>query len=113
MKKFEKITMTTLSSCMKQLQQEGYTENFVATNKGIETSLNDNFYIPSEVKIVNFYRFEGESDPADSAIIYVIETNDGIKGLLVDSHGGAYNNEWISRFVTEVEDIKKKEHRVK
>jgi hypothetical protein len=110
MKKFEKITMTTLSECMRSWQAEGYTQNFTATERGLELVSAGKFYIPSEVKIINFYRFEGESDPADNVILYVIETQDGAKGLLVDSHAGAYANEWVARFVREVETISKQLH---
>lgn len=111
MEKFEKENMTTMMKCMNKLQEDGYTENFVATEKGLEAPSTKNFYIPPEVKIDNFYRFEGESDPADSAIVYAIETNDGLKGMLVDSYGGAYANENVSKFIHEVEEITKKEPR--
>jgi len=109
MDNFKKEHMTTMTSCMNKLQSDGYTENFVASDKGLEAPSTTKFYIPSEVKIVNFYRFEGESDPADNAIVYAVEANDGTKGMLVDSYGGAYSNPSISKFVTEVEEITKKE----
>ncbi|MCD6065818.1 MAG: hypothetical protein K0S33_644 [Bacteroidetes bacterium] len=105
----EKINMTTMVGCMNKLHADGYTENFVAKEKGLEAPTNQKVYGPTEVKIANFYRFEGESDPADNAIVYAIETNDGIKGMLVDSYGGPYANRKISQFITEVEDITKKE----
>lgn len=108
MENFKKENMTTMTDCMNKLNADGYTENFVAGEKGLEAPSTEKFYIPSEVKIDNFYRFEGESDPADSAIVYAIETNDGTKGMLVDSYGGNAS-QLVSKFITEVETITKKE----
>lgn len=111
MEKFKKTDMTTMVSCMNTLQADGYTENFVAKESGIEAPSVKKIYAPEEVKIANFYRFEGESDPADNAIVYAIETNDGIKGMLVDSYGGPYANAKVSQFISSVEEITKKEPR--
>ena len=54
----------------------------------------------------------GESDPADSAIVYAIETKDGVKGILIDSYG-AYRSDKISKFITEVENITKRDNHSK
>ena len=99
-----------MTSCTNHLLHEGYTENFVPKNAGIEAPSTGKIYIPNEVKIVSFYRFEGESDPADNAILYAIEANDGTKGLLVDAYGGPYVNQKVGKFIKEVEDIAKKAH---
>jgi hypothetical protein len=52
-------------------------------------------------------RFEGASDPADNTILYVIETNDGIKGTLVDAYG-SYADPKVTTFMEEVAEINKK-----
>lgn len=109
MEPFKKSEMTTMTGCMNKLHADGYTENFVAKEHGLEAPSNQTLYTPEQVKIVSFYRFEGESDPADNAIVYAVETNDGIKGMLVDSYGGPYSNPQVSQFINEVEDITKKE----
>lgn len=99
--------MTTMSSCTTKLAKEGYTENFTIKNVGLEAPSTGKLYNPVEVKINSFYRFEGESDPADSAIVYAIETGDGLKGLLIDSYG-AYRSDRVSKFIMEVENITKR-----
>lgn len=109
MEKFKKEEMTTMTGCMNKLTADGYTENFIAKEKGLEAPTSKKVYTPAQVKIVSFYRFEGESDPGDNAIVYAIETMDGVKGMLVDSYGGPYANRKVSQFITEVEDISKKE----
>jgi len=110
MENFEKTEMSTMTSCTAMLMKEGFTENFVMTEKGIEAPSNQKTYIPDEVKISSFYRFEGESDPADNAILYAVETNDGVKGMLIDSYGSPYVSQKVATFIKEVEDIGKREH---
>jgi len=108
-KKFEKEEMTTLVKVTNNLQQEGFTENFVPRKNGIEAPSKKRVYKPHEVQIDSFYRFEGESDPADNAIVYAIETFDGVKGLLVDAYG-TYANHHVADFLTEVQRIEKSAH---
>ena len=54
-----------------------------------------------------FFRFEGDSDPADNSILYVVETNDGTKGTLIDAYG-PYADPKVSKFMQQVDDIQKK-----
>jgi hypothetical protein len=105
---FKKAEMTTLVSVSNKLYSEGYTENFVAKDRGLEAPSTKKIYDPSEVRIATFYRFEGESDPADNAILYAIECEDGVKGTLVDAYG-PYANPKVGKFIAEVEDIAKRE----
>lgn len=98
--------MKDLSSCTNRMKEEGYKEDFQVTSKGLTTFNNDKTYKPEQVRIVNFYRFEGESDPGDNTILYVIETDDGTKGTLVDGYG-AYADENVSKFIVDVQNIQK------
>jgi len=100
--------MKTLSSCLNKVVKDGYAENFKITEDGLLQSLEtEKTYQPDQIHIVNFYRFEGVSDPSDSAILYVIETNDGTKGSLTDAYG-MYADPEIDKFIKEVERISKK-----
>ena len=109
MQAFEKSTMTTLSSCVNVLQHEGYKENFVVKEEGLEAPSTGKIYKHDEVTIANFFRFEGESDPADNSILYAIETNDGVKGMLIDAYGESADP-GVSVFIRTVENISKKKH---
>ena len=42
---------------------------------------------PEEFEITEVYRFEGNSDPADEAVVYAIESRHGQKGILVNGFG--------------------------
>lgn len=102
--------MTTLVKCTNNLVAEGYTENFIATEKGITApSHEDKVYTPDQVRINSFYRFEGESDPGDNSIVYAIETAEGVRGLLIDAYG-TYANPYVGQFIVQVEAIEKAKH---
>lgn len=98
--------MKSLSSCVNRMKKEGYVEDFQVTEKGLTTFAHGKSFDPHQVRILSFYRFEGESDPGDNSILYVIETDDGTKGTLVDGYG-AYAGEEVSKFIVEVEKIQK------
>ncbi|MBT1702428.1 hypothetical protein [Chryseosolibacter indicus] len=96
-----------LAACTKELKERGYKEDFRVDEDGLKTYGNsDKAYQSNEIKILNFYRFEGVSDPGDMAVLYVIETNDGIKGTLSDGYG-PYASEDVSKFIVKVKEIQK------
>ncbi|MDF3026966.1 MAG: hypothetical protein K0S23_1273 [Fluviicola sp.] len=99
-------SMKTLSSTTIKLSREGYSTQFKALKNGLESLETHEVFEPAQVKIINFYRFEGESDPSDNAILYVIETSTGEKGTLTDAYG-VYTDQKVSEFVQQVEEIQK------
>jgi len=98
--------MNTLTSCVNKVVKDGYTDNFKVTKEGLLSSSTEKYFKPDQVEVINFYRFEGQSDPADNAIMYVIETNQGQKGILIDAYG-PYSDEKVTAFMNEVENINK------
>lgn len=101
--------MNTLSERMNSLKDAGFDEEFAVNESGMVAKDGEppKIFQPTEVRIDTFYRFEGESDPSDSSVLYAIETNDGLKGVLVDAYG-AYADEHTTNFIKEVEEIQKK-----
>jgi hypothetical protein len=100
--------MKSLALCLNRMVLDGYDDDFKATEEGSLKSLKtEHTYTPEQINIVNFFRFEGQSDPNDNTIMYVIETHDGQKGTLVDAYG-AYADEKVSAFFQQVESIQKK-----
>lgn len=81
-------TMTTVSQVLNQLKKDGYTVDFNLDNNCIVCQENALKLFPEDFVVDKFYRFEGESDPADEAVVYAIssEKND-IKGTLVNGFG--------------------------
>ena len=105
--KNDKIEMKTLVSCCNMLEKQGYSTQFKASPSGLKSLTTKKMFSPQDVKIVNFYRFEGDSSPEDNSILYAIETNDGEKGTLTDAFG-PYSDTNVTNFVKQVEDIEKK-----
>ena len=99
--------MKSIAGCLNKLVLDGFTEDFKAGERGLLSLQNEKIYEPGQVRVVNFYRFEGASDPADNTILYAIETDDGIKGTLVDAYG-SYADARVTSFMEEVEEINKK-----
>lgn len=98
--------MTDMEKCLNKLESEGYTDQY-KVEKGKLTDLSNNKkYKARDVKAVNFFRFEGLTNPEDMSILYAIETSDGRKGVLIDAYG-LYADDDTSAFMQEVEIFKK------
>jgi hypothetical protein len=41
----------------------------------------------ADFEIVEVHRFEGNTDPSDEAVVYAIESVNGMKGVLVSGYG--------------------------
>ena len=81
--------LTTLSAVLEKLRLRKQDKEFIMTKKGFGTEAKT--YLPNELVIVKTYRFEGNSDPSDSSILYLMEANDGSVGYTIDAYG-AYSN---------------------
>lgn len=98
--------MRDLSQFLNKAVEMGYNLNFKAHEEELECLETSKRYKPEDLLVVNFYRFEGISDPEDNSILYVIETRDGAKGTLSDAYG-AYADPNISAVMQKVPIIDK------
>ena len=87
--------MTTLSQVIEKLRMKRQDNEFLLTPQGFSVG-SGKFYQPEELKIVKKYRFEGESDPGDSSILYVLEANDGLLGYSIDAYGAFSNHDDVN-----------------
>lgn len=99
--------MKSLALCLNRMVLDGYDDDFNITDEGLKSIKTGNVYRPEQINVVNFFRFEGQSDPNDMTIMYVIETSDGLKGTLVDAYG-PYADRKMGEFMQQVENIHKK-----
>ena len=103
--------MKSLALCLNRMVLDGYTDDFKIVDSGLKSLKSERVYNPEEVHVKNFFRFEGQSDPNDNTILYVIETNDGLKGTLVDAYG-PYADVKLSEFMQQVESFERKVNNV-
>lgn len=82
--------MTTLSSVLEKLRMKKMDHEFRWTKEGFSAG-KGKVYQPEELTIIKTFRFEGDSDPGDSSILYLIEANDSLVGYSLDSYG-AYSD---------------------
>ena len=98
--------MTDLQKCINKLEADGFTAQFKVEEGSLLSISTGKKYNPEEVKGVNFYRFEGPSNPDDMSILYAIETCDGLKGTLVNAYG-LYADDETEAFMQNAEVHKK------
>lgn len=75
----------TVSDAISDLKKRGFVKDF---------NLKDNCIVchpeqfsHDEFEIVEVYRYEGNTDPADEATVYAIESTNGSRGVLVTGYG--------------------------
>jgi hypothetical protein len=82
--------MTSLSEVMEKLRIKKIDNEFRWAPEGF-TANKGKFYQPEDLEIVKVYRFEENTDPADTSILYVIQAKDGLVGYSLDAYG-IYSN---------------------
>ena len=78
--------MDSVSMVMEYLKEKGYDSEFTIADSG-QLLLKGKLYDAASIRLLKTFRFEGESDPSEQSIIYLIETNDGEVGYSIDSYG--------------------------
>ncbi|RYF97921.1 MAG: hypothetical protein EOO02_19975 [Chitinophagaceae bacterium] len=86
----DKIEMTTVTSVLEKLRLKKMDNEFRLVDGKFQAGRGKS-YGSDELTIIKTFRFEGESDPSDSSIIYIIEANDGLIGYSMDAYG-VYSN---------------------
>jgi hypothetical protein len=77
----------TVAEAINGLKQRGYTIDFNLEADCVSCPKTPLSLKPAEFEITEVYRFEGDSDPADEAIVYAIESRHGQRGVLVNGFG--------------------------
>lgn len=75
----------TVSEALKKFRNQGFTMDF-NLDENCLVCQNERFEA-DDFEIVDVYRYEGNTDPADEAIVYAIESKSGLKGVLVTGYG--------------------------
>ncbi len=97
--------MTTLSQVMKTLSERGIQREFrMNENCEMKFENSEKVYQPAELTILKTYRFEGDSNPDDSAVLYVVKDSAGNRGMIIDSYGADsnYAGEEFDKFLRDI-----------
>ena len=84
--------MLTLSQVMNKLAQNGVTSEFSMNEKGeMRLTNSEKNYEPTDLTILKTFRFEGDSNPDDNAVLYVAKDKGENRGMIIDSYGADSN----------------------
>lgn len=75
----------SVAHAITELRKKGYTEDFNLKENCL--ICNSQKFNANDFTIHEVIRFEGDSDPGDEAIVYGIESENGMKGILVNGYG--------------------------
>lgn len=78
----------TVVEALEGLRAQGYTIDFNIQMDKLICSNNQVILHPEDFEITRAFRFEGDSNPDDEAVVYAIESKDGnTKGVFVAAYG--------------------------
>jgi hypothetical protein len=81
-------TPETVADAVRLLEADGYTGEFSINDNAVHCGSCATACEPTRVVISRTYRFEGNTDPGDEAIVLGLECPDcGVKGVLVSAYG--------------------------
>lgn len=81
---------STVSQAINSLKAKGFTLDFNLEQNCISGS--HCRLSPEQFEIVEVFRYEGNSDPADEAVVYAIQSAEGHKGVLVTGYGISHDS---------------------
>jgi hypothetical protein len=81
------VDHTSEAPAIGALERRGFTATFVADGDRLRLAGTARRFRPEDVRIVDFYRFEGTSDPDDMSVVYALQARDGTRGVLTDAFG--------------------------
>jgi hypothetical protein len=81
----------TVTDAITALHADGYLADFSVADGGmLRCGQCGTLHDPAEAKVDRIARFEGETDPADEAIVFALTCTDcGLRGTLVSAYGAS------------------------
>ena len=80
---------STVTEALSELNKKGFTHDFNLQDENIKKN-------PHNYEIEHIFRYEGDSDPDDEAVVYGIVSNSGEKGVFVAGFSANSENEAAS-----------------
>lgn len=93
-----------LVQASQELSERGFDTEFKFDGKQLLSIETNHTYSADDLQIVEYHRFEGMSNPADSSVIFAIETNTDEKGTVIMS----YSTDADMKLVSFIDKVKVK-----
>ncbi|MBD1391695.1 hypothetical protein [Mucilaginibacter glaciei] len=87
----QKFHYATVTEAINKLKEQGFNLDFNLSENQLKVG--QLAYPASDFDIVDQYRYEGPSDPADEATVYALASPAGQKGILVTGYGYSTDKE--------------------
>ncbi len=84
------MSLETMSEAISRLERAGYGGSFATEDGGLRCAACGGWHVAGDVAIDEIVGFEGDSDPADEAILFALDCGHcGAKGTYVSAYGPA------------------------
>ena len=83
----KKVHYATVTVALEELKAQGFTLDF-NLEENLQGFKNGKYNV-KDFLIVDVYRYEGNTDPGDESTVYALQSNSGVKGVLVSAYGMA------------------------
>lgn len=90
---------------IKEYEAKGFTASYQMGENGIKDLETGKEYKSEDVNIVDEYRYEGNTNPSDMSILYILSMPDGSKGTLLQAYGPS-DDSGLGWFMKEVSQNK-------
>lgn len=77
----------TLIDAINDLKGRGFNLDFNLKETYLDCPTIGRHLSPQDFEITETHHFDGQTDVDDEVILYAIESNDGLKGILVQAYG--------------------------
>jgi len=85
----------SLHEAVHGLKERGFTSEFKLENGKLKELDSGRTYAKDEVLIVEFHRFEGQTNPSDMSIVFALNAAPDCRGIVVSSYGPYADQEMV------------------
>lgn len=92
---------SNLLEAVQALKERGFQTEFQFRDGKLQDLDSKRTYRENEMVILEYHRFEGQSNPSDMSIVVALETRNGKRGVVISSYG-PYADPEMTDFLKEV-----------
>lgn len=91
----------TLKKAKRALSRRGYRHQFDVKNKLLINKKSKQVYLPNELKIIEYHRFNNKKEVNEKTLVFVVEFKDKTKGIVISTYGD-YSDMPLIKFMDKV-----------